>query len=325
MSIPFSRGLATIGPYQVLADLGAVPWGTASAAVDTRSDREVVLLVVPPSRRMPDEGEISWEVLLAETAALERFYHPGIPALCEIAGEEGDLLIAFAPGPGRTLAEELAAGRAPDRDGLVDWGCQILDALAEAHGQGLLHRHLSEGEVVVGPGGRLTLTGFGLTQMSFAPSSALAPEVRAGAPATRRSDIYAAGALLRRLARRARLAADDPLYKVLSRAAALDPAARFDSAAQMAEALRQAGRGALDDRTDAAPERLEGVFSPGAGEGDRRSALLLVGATLLLLLSLLTAGWVLLAGHPAQNSRATSTKASRQASTSSIRTYSSSA
>ena len=240
MSIPMARGLVCIGPYEVLADGGAIPWGTAYPALDSRSDREVVLAVIPPSRQETDDGEVPWEVLLAETAALERFYHPGIPALYEIAEDEGDLLIAFAPASGRTLAEALAVGIRPDRDRLVDWGCQLLDVLAEAHAHGLLHRHLGEGEVIVGPDGHLTVTGFGLTRMSFEPPARLAPELRAGAAATRRSDLYAVGALLRRIARGEsgpRLAPDDPLLRILNRATAFDPAARFKSAAQMAEEL----------------------------------------------------------------------------------------
>jgi serine/threonine protein kinase len=237
MSIAFTRTVATFGPYQVLADLGAVPWGTAHAAIDVRSDREVMLVAVPPSRRGADEGEVPWEVLLAETVALERLYHPGIPVLFEVAEHEGEVLIALAATPGRTLDEALRTGLQPDRAQLVDWGCQILDALAEAHAHGLLHRHLGEGELVLGPNGRLTVTGFGLTRMSFEPLATVAPEVRAGHPAIRRSDLFAVGALLRRLARRVRLAGDDPLLPILARATAIDPATRFESATQMAEAL----------------------------------------------------------------------------------------
>ncbi|HEV7515878.1 MAG TPA: protein kinase [Thermoanaerobaculia bacterium] len=237
MSLAITRTTTTLGPYQVLADLGAVPWGTAHAAVDFRSDREVMLVVVPPSRRGMDEGEVPWEVLLAETVALERLYHPGIPVLFEVAEHEGEILIAFAVTPGRTLDEVLRAGLKPDRSQLAEWGCQLLDALAEAHAHGLLHRHLGEGEVVLGPNGRLTVTGFGLTRMSFEPLATVAPEVRAGSPPTRRSDLYAVGALLRRLVRAARLTGDDPLLPILARAIAIDPAARFESAAQMAEAL----------------------------------------------------------------------------------------
>ncbi|HZF09087.1 MAG TPA: protein kinase [Thermoanaerobaculia bacterium] len=240
MSIAMARGVVRIGPYEVLADGGAVPWGTACPALDTRSDCEVVLAVIPPSRQGTDDGEVPWEVLLAETAALERLYHPGIPALYEIAEDEGDLLIAFAATPGRTLDESLAAGLQPDRDRLLDWGCQLLDVLAEAHGHGLLHRHLGEGEVIVGPAGHLAVTGFGLTRMSFEPTARLAPEVRAGSPASRWSDLYAVGALLRRVVRGERgprLAPDDPLLRILARATAFHPADRFGSAAQMAEEL----------------------------------------------------------------------------------------
>ncbi|HTQ80310.1 MAG TPA: hypothetical protein VMM92_09955, partial [Thermoanaerobaculia bacterium] len=113
--MPICRGLATLGPYQVLAELGAVPWGTAYVAVDGRSDTEVELLLVPESRWGADEGEVSWEGLLAETAALARIYHPGLPALLEITLLEGELLIATAAVAGPSLWEELRSGRWPDR------------------------------------------------------------------------------------------------------------------------------------------------------------------------------------------------------------------
>ncbi len=240
MSIAIPRStlrMAALGPYQVLADLGAVPWGTAHAALDLRSDREVVLLAIPDSRRGADEGEVPWEVLLSETLALARIYHPGIPAVYEVSEQEGEILVASAVTPGCTLDEALQAGLLPGRGQIADWGCQLLDVLAEAHGHGLLHRHLGEGEVILGPAGRLAVTGFGLTRRSFEPLARVAPEMREGSPATRRSDLYAVGALLRRLARLARLATDDPLVPFLARATAWNPAARYESAVQMAEAL----------------------------------------------------------------------------------------
>jgi hypothetical protein len=195
----------------------------------------------------------------------------------------------------------LAQGERPDRTALVDWGVQLLEILAEAHAEGLLHRHLTEDEVFLVPAG-LLLTGFG------------PPEP--GDSYTVQSDLYAAGCLLRRLAfaaslrgSRGRLGPRDPLVKVLARATFADPAARYQSAAEMAEALREAGRAVVAsgprslDRPRGADSRVA-EFSPRRPSPPRQGqnpeerelwhALVLLMASLLLMTLVLTTGWLLL-------------------------------
>ena len=254
---PAILGVEEVGPYQILEDLGPAPFGTAYLAAAPRGHRggpTVILKGIPPSRpglwqAAADAADTaSWEILLAETEALGRIYHRGLPGPLEISEHEGSLWIAFAYTEGLTLRELLARGERPDRSTLVDWGCQLLEVLAEAHAQGVLHRHLGEDEVIVTPEGRLVLTGFGLTQLVFHPQTAAPPEQLAGEMCTPQSDLYAVGALLRRLAFAGAihggrgLGSRDPLLKVLARATSLNPAARYESATDMAEALRKAGR-----------------------------------------------------------------------------------
>ncbi len=150
----------------------------------------------------------------------------------------------------------LARGERPDRTTLIDWGTQLLEILAEAHAAGVLYRHLTEDEVFLTPEGRLLLADRG--------SRALP-----GEPYTVQSDLYAAGCLLRRLAfaslRGGRgPGARDPLVKVLARASFPGPGARYESAAEMATALREAGRAEV--RTGpTGPRRLD----PRPGDGAR--------------------------------------------------------
>ena len=195
----------------------------------------------------------------------------------------------------------LAEGERPDRTALIEWGGQLLEILAEAHAEGLLHGHLTEDEVFLVPSG-LLLTG-------FAPQE---PDD----PCTVQSDLYAAGCLLRRLAfaaslrsGRGRLGPRDPLVKVLARATFADPAARYQSAAEMAEALREAGRAVVAsgprslDRPRGAGSRVA-EFSPRRPSPPRQErnleerelwqALVLMVASLLLMTLVLSTGWVLL-------------------------------
>lgn len=311
-STPVIRGIEEIGPYQILEDLGPAPFGTAYLAVDVRSGRTVILKILAPSRPGSWQEAASREILLEETRALSRIYHPGLPALFEIAPYEGALLLSFAPASGRSLREVLAQGQRPDRALLIEWGCQLLEILEEAHEEGILHRHLSEDEVIVAPEGHLAVTGFGLTQLVFDPAVALPPEALDGEPCMPQSDLYAVGMLLRRLAFTGALrrgAARDPLLKVLARATCPDPAARFGSAGEMADALREAGRAgaglALRSRRGrsatgqeplrlAAPVPLPTRPRPAAEEGDLWRSLLLLVAVLLLMAFVLTTGWILI-------------------------------
>ena len=324
LSTQVLRGVDEIGPYQIVQDLGAAPFGTVYLAVDSRSDRQAILKVIPPSRPGFEQEESPWEILLQETRALFRIYHRGIPALYEIAEHEGALLVAFEPVDGVALHDLLARGARLERARLIDWGCQLLDILAEAHAQGILHRHIGDDQIVVAPDGHLVLTGFGLTSIFFDPLTTFPPKHALDEPCSVSTDLYAVGLLLRRLAfasgKSRGSTRRDPLLKVLARATWPDPAARYQDAAEMSEALRQAAR--ADETTPSAealreaapapevpagPKRLSVAALPvrsGArtsgesGNEERRFALLLVATALLLMLSVIAAGWLLVGQGP---------------------------
>jgi serine/threonine protein kinase len=321
LSTSVLRGVDEIGPYQILEDLGPVPFGMAYLALDSRTDQRALLKVIPPSRPGLQQEETPWDVLVKETRALLRISHRGIPPLFEISEQEGMLLVAFGAVAGSTLHDLMVQGKRPNRGLLVDWGCQLLDILAEAHAAGIVHRHVTEEQVLVTPDGRMVLMGFGLTQIHFDPLAAFPPERSSGEPLTPQSDLHAVGLLLRRLAFASGLRGErglgtprrDPLLKVLARASFPNPAARFRDAREMADALRQAGRagaparesrpsrsGTRSDpqpilaRLPARPESPRMVREE--GKEDRKLALLLLTTAVLLLLMLIAAGWFLI-GH----------------------------
>jgi serine/threonine protein kinase len=293
MALPAPRGLEAIGPYRILEDLGAAPWGTVYRALDTRRDLPVLLKVVPASLRSGELEGTAWDEALAATAALGRLYHRNLPSVAEVAEDEEEaLLVAFSPVEGRTLRELVAAGELPDRARFAAWCEQLADALAEAHAHGLRHGRISAEEVVVTADGEPVLTGFGLTSLAFEPAAAR-PRLASSAPSPdpAQADVTALGTLLLRLAQAlpgAPLAPGDPLRRALERAASSGPR----TAAELAEAVRQARRPA----GEAVPDL------PAAAEaqarGDRRSALLLLAAALLLALLVLGAGWLLVRGGP---------------------------
>lgn len=322
LSTQVLRGVDEIGPYQIVQDLGAAPFGTVYLAVDSRSDRQAILKVIPPSRPGFEQEESPWEILLQETRALFRIYHRGIPDLYEIAEQEGALLVAFEPVDGRTLHDLLARGERLERARLIDWGCQLLDILAEAHAQGILHRHIGDDQIVVAPDGHLVLTGFGLTSIFFDPLTTFPPKHALDEPCSVSTDLFAVGLLLRRLAfasgKSRGSTRRDPLLKVLARATWPDPAARYQDAAEMSEALRQAAR--ADEATPSSLRKVAPVTGEPAGpqlhsvsslpvrggtrtsgesgNEERKFALLLVATALLLMLSVIAAGWLLVGQGP---------------------------
>jgi serine/threonine protein kinase len=220
---------------------------------------------------------------------------------------------------GSTLHDLMIQGKRPNRGLLVEWGCQLLDILAEAHAARIVHRHVSEDQILVAPDGRVALTGFGLTQIHFDRLAAFPPERSPGEPLTSQSDLHAVGLLLRRLAFASGLRGErgvgaprrDPLLKVLARATFPNPAARFRDAREMADALRQAGRAGAParavrparpiSRADPQPvlARLPARPEPPQEiqeerREDRKIALLLLTASMLLLLLLIAAAWFLI-------------------------------
>jgi serine/threonine protein kinase len=324
LSTSVLRGVDEIGPYQILEDLGPAPFGMAYLALDSRTDQRALLKVIPPSRPGLQQEETPWDVLLKETRALLRIHHRGIPPLYEISEQEGMLLVSFGLVVGSTLHDLMVQGQRPNRALLVDWGCQLLDILAEAHAAGIVHRHVTEEQIVLTTDGRLVLMGFGLTQIHFDPLAAFPPERSSGEPLTSQSDLHAVGLLLRRLAFASGLRGErglgaprrDPLLKVLARASFPNPAARFREAREMADALRQAGRAGSPARTSrparsASPAGPRPIIAqniariPAArpeprkevqddSREDRKLALLLLTAAMILMLMLVAAGWFLI-------------------------------
>jgi len=177
--------------------------------------------------------------------------------------------------PGRTLADEIRAGRLPVARA-VDIACAVLSALSAAHAEGIVHRDVKPGNVLLTADDVPKVADFGIAKTAgesattgtltgelLATPAYLAPERLAGEPAAPASDIYAVGVLLyEALAGRLPYAADAPaallraiadgraepladvrrdtpshVVAVVERAMARDPSQRFASADEMAAAL----------------------------------------------------------------------------------------
>jgi TolB-like protein/tetratricopeptide (TPR) repeat protein len=201
----------------VLQRIGAGGMGVVYRARDERLRREVAIKVLPAGTLDDPERRARFH---REAVALAQLNHPGIATLFEF-DRAGDLdFLVMEHVAGETLERHLA--RAPLAEGeIVALGLQIAEALAAAHEQGVVHRDLKPGNVIVTPRGRVKLLDFGVakfvggeraevdplrtTGASAAPGALgtlpyMAPEQLLDTGVDARTDLYALGVVLYRMA-----------------------------------------------------------------------------------------------------------------------------
>jgi len=189
-------GGVRLGPYEILAPLGAGGMGEVYRARDTRLDRVVALKILPPAAAADGERLRRFEHEARAVAALN---HPNICALHDVGCETPVPAAAASGAPtpppaevhflvmeyleGETLAERLRqrkGGGEPSPfplDVALECGAQIADALARAHRQGIIHRDLKPANIMLlktgaRPGARhVKLLDFGLARLK-APAAA---------------------------------------------------------------------------------------------------------------------------------------------------------
>ena len=207
-----------IGPYEVKALLGAGGMGQVWRAHDTRLERDVALKVLP-AETLGDESARAR--LVREARLASKLNHPHICTIYEVGESDGQTHIAMELVEGQALSARVAAGPLPV-EGVLRYGQQMADALAHAHGRGVVHRDFKSANVVVTPEGHVKVLDFGLakrlagevvaeeTTMSRQSLTApgmvagtlayMAPEQLRGHPADERSDIWALGIVLHEMA-----------------------------------------------------------------------------------------------------------------------------
>ncbi|MGH9366333.1 MAG: protein kinase domain-containing protein, partial [Thermoanaerobaculia bacterium] len=152
-----------LGPYEVLAPLGAGGMGEVYKARDTRLERTVAIKVLPQHLSTSAEVRQRFE---REAKTISQLSHPHICALYDV-GREGEaeyLVMEYLEG--ETLLERLAKGALP-LEQTLRFGVEIADALDKAHRQGIVHRDLKPGNVM--------LTSSGVKILDFGLAKALSP------------------------------------------------------------------------------------------------------------------------------------------------------
>ncbi|MBL9001413.1 MAG: protein kinase [Phycisphaerae bacterium] len=150
----------SIGPYQILRELGRGGMGEVFLARDTRLDREVAIKALPAHLTTDPDRLARFQ---REAKVLASLNHPGIGAIygLEEAGGNQYLILEFIEG--ETLAERVINGALPVDESL-SIARQIAEALEVAHEKGVVHRDLKPGNIMVTPDGVVKILDFGLAR-----------------------------------------------------------------------------------------------------------------------------------------------------------------
>ena len=206
-----------LGPYEVIAPLGAGGMGEVYRALDHRLGREVAIKTLPEALAHDPERRPRFE---REARALAALAHPAIATLHEIGEADGRPFLVMELVEGQTLAERMAAGPLPLPAALA-LGAQLAEGLAVAHARGIVHRDLKPANLALTRDGRLKILDFGLAKTGAGPASGgdparspaavpgltssgmllgtagfMSPEQVRGEPVDARADAWAFGCIL---------------------------------------------------------------------------------------------------------------------------------
>ena len=187
--------LEMLGQYKILDRIGAGGLGEVYRARDTRLGRTVAVRVLAGDIAADPERR---GLLLGEARLATALSHPNITALYEIGEEQGCVFLAYEFVPGETLTRVIA-GRPLNPRRAIDLGVQIADALADAHAEGMVHRHITPDNIIVTPKGAAKILDYGLAAgMRRLPGADrhMSPEQALGQEVDHRTDIFSFGLVL---------------------------------------------------------------------------------------------------------------------------------
>jgi serine/threonine-protein kinase len=232
----------TLGRFVVRGAIGAGGMGVVLEAFDPKLERTVALKVV---RKLRDDTnwDLARDRVLAEAKAMARLSHPNVVAIHDLFEIDNERLIAMEHVAGPDL-ETWLAGK-PAFAARVDVVLGLAQGLAAAHAAGIVHRDIKPTNVLVA-NGQARVTDFGLASLGGVGTRAIgtsgyaAPEVIAGGVADARSDQYSFAVTAWRTLFDAWPpdSGSGPIAKVLTRALAEDPAARWPAMSDVVLALR---------------------------------------------------------------------------------------
>ena len=211
-----------LGPYEIVASIGAGGMGEVFRARDTKLQRDVAIKVLPAAFAQDRERVSRFR---REAQVLASLNHPNIAAIYDLEEQDGTVGLVLELVPGDDLAQRLKHGALPVEEAVAA-ARQIAEGLEAAHEKGILHRDLKPANVKLSDDGVVKILDFGLAKaldptasagssdaaalhnsptMSFQATEAgfilgtaayMSPEQARGKPLDRRSDIWSFGVVL---------------------------------------------------------------------------------------------------------------------------------
>ena len=265
-------GQTVANKYLIIRELGRGGMGVVYEAEDLRLKRIVALKFLPPGLTADPEAR---ERFIHEAQAASGLDHPNICTIHEIdESEAGGMYLAMACYKGESLKEKIGRGSLKPAEA-IEIALGVAEGLAKAHEQGIVHRDIKPGNIMITADGAAKVLDFGLAKLArdarltlpgttVGTVAYMSPEQARGDDVDRRTDVWSLGVVLYEMATgRLPFGQDQeqavlhailhesprPVHElgpgypaefsqVISRALAKDPAKRFSSAREMAEALR---------------------------------------------------------------------------------------
>jgi hypothetical protein len=202
---------SSLGPYRLIAMIGAGGMGEVWKGEDTRLGRMVAIKILPQDVA---ENAESRARLQREARTAAHLYHPNIATIHSIEQEGGRLFIVMQFVEGEPLTKRIRRGPMPEGE-VCRIGKGVADALAEAHSQQIVHRDIKPDNIMVS-GDRVKVLDFGIAKQVGGPAGAqddptafvtqqgliigtvhyMSPEQALGKPLDSRTDLFSLGVVL---------------------------------------------------------------------------------------------------------------------------------
>ncbi|HEX6009936.1 MAG TPA: Stk1 family PASTA domain-containing Ser/Thr kinase [Actinomycetota bacterium] len=276
------------GRYRVENELGRGGMAKVYRGQDTVLGRTVAIKILAP-QYAEDQGFV--QRFRREAQAAARISNQTIVSVFDTGSDDGVHFIVMEYVEGRTLADYLTGGGRIMPDRAIDIAIDVARALEAAHAQGVIHRDIKPGNIMLDGQGDVKVTDFGIARVTataetvaqtaavLGTASYLSPEQAQGQPVDVRSDIYSLGCVLFEMVTgRPPFPGDSPvtvaskhvleqptppsqinhdvspdLDAVILRALAKNPANRYQSATEMREDLERVKRGQPVEATPLLP------------------------------------------------------------------------
>ena len=277
------------GRYEVEEELGRGGMAKVYRGTDTVLGRPVAVKILAP--QFTDDPSFV-NRFRREAQAAARLNHPNLVSVYDTGSDDGVHFIVMEYVEGRTLADYLAGGGRIMPQRAIEIAEAVSQALTAAHAQGVIHRDIKPGNIMITPSGDVKVADFGIARViagaeTIAQTAAvlgtaayLSPEQAQGQPVDQRSDLYSLGCVLYEMvAGRPPFTGDSPvavaskqvleqpvppsklnpdvspqLDAVIMRTLAKNPANRYGSAEEFRQDLERARRGESVEATPLLPE-----------------------------------------------------------------------